>query len=93
MGIAQIPPQQLQNFDPDMSAAQAASQQIADAIGKVTKILAGNPWVGTAADQWVQEFTGWSGAVLKLLGDVDTEQRLMSNQVNGQPPRPLGRYS
>ena len=89
----QIPPQQLQNFDPDMGAVQAASQQISDAIAKVTKILAGNPWVGTAADQWTQEFDGWSASVLKLLGDVGTEQQLMRTQVNGQPTRHQGRYS
>jgi hypothetical protein len=89
----QIPPQQLQNFDPDMSAVQTASQQISDAVGKVTKVLAGNPWVGTAADQWAQEFNGWSGAVLRLLGDIDTEQRLMGVHVNGQPARQSGRYS
>jgi hypothetical protein len=89
----QISPQQLQNFDPDMYAVKTASQQLSDAIGKVAKILAGNPWVGTAADQWAQEFNGWSGAVLKLLADVETEQWLMGVQVNGQPGRHLLRYS
>jgi hypothetical protein len=79
----QISPQQLQNFDPDMSAVQVAAQQISDALGKVTKVLAGNPWVGTAADQWTQEFTAWSTALLKLFGDIDTERRLMGVQIKG----------
>jgi hypothetical protein len=70
-------------FTDDMNRVTNAAQSISDAIDNVAKYLKPPPWVGPTADQWYQEFDGWSAQVKKMLSGLPGEQQRMSNQISG----------